>query len=57
MSDIQAGSVVVLNSGDSPVLTVQEITHGGKQASVIWFVNGQINQHYIPLAALRLVEN
>ncbi|AXA79062.1 DUF2158 domain-containing protein [Achromobacter xylosoxidans] len=55
MSAVVPGAVVVLMSGDSPLLTVEEIYPNGK-AQVVWFVDGEYRTIAIPKAALRVVK-
>ena len=55
MSAVVPGAVVVLASGDSPLLTVEEV-YPNRKAQVVWFVNGEYRTMAIPVAALRVVK-
>ena len=51
---MKVGDTVVLKSGDSPRMTVEEIKGA---VDCIWFVNGQLHRDSFPADALRVVKD
>ena len=51
---MKIGDTVVLKSGDSPRMTVEETT---TPVECIWFVNGLLHRDHFPADALRVVKD
>jgi uncharacterized protein YodC (DUF2158 family) len=53
MGELKAGDVVQLKSG-GPLMTIQELKHGGGAASCIWFLDGKPEAREFALVTLEL---